>query len=78
VECHKPENSKTSGMLQAHDGLPKGCFLDSYVILEVGSRLSLPFIRASCHMPLADQVAELFLEKGLGSPRTVSTLMQIF
>ena len=69
VTCHKPENIKISGILQTHDGLPKACFLDTYVILEVGNRLSLPFIRASCHMPLADRVAGLFLEQGLGSPR---------
>lgn len=73
VACRKPENIKTSGMLQARDGLPKACFLDSYVILEVGSRLSLPFVRANCHMPLADQVAGLFLEQGLGSPRMRSS-----
>lgn len=41
----------------------------SPVKLAAGSRLSLSFPRASCHMPLADQVAGLFLEQGLGTSR---------
>lgn len=56
-------------MLQTHNGLSRGSFLDSCVILEAASRLSLSFIRAGCHMPLVDQVAGLFLEQGLCSPR---------
>lgn len=69
IVCCKPENISTSGMLQTCNAILRVCFLVSCVIPEAASRLSLSFIRAGCHKPLADEVAGLFLERGLGSPR---------